>query len=642
MPGKNISSSAILPLAVRLQWLQLLLTLAAIILHFALRLTDLPALFTIPAADIPLITVAAVSGIPLAIQIFLKLLRRDFGADLLAIIALVTGVWLGEYLAAVLIILMLTGGQVLEAYAMRKASSALRALADRMPSLAHRKRGDDVEEIALADIMIGDLIVVFPHETAPVDGVVVEGHGSMDESYLTGEPYHVSKAPGVAVLSGAINGEAVLLIRAEKLAQDSRYAQIMKVMQDAEQKRPTMRRLGDQMGAIFAPIALFFALAVWYFTGDATRFLAVLVVATPCPLLIAIPITLMSAISMSAKRGIVIRDPVVLERLPTCRTAIFDKTGTLTYGKPELTEIIPASGLDKDHILQFSASLERYSKHPLANAILQAAEKSKLPLIEATSVSEKPGQGLTGTVSNHEIRVTHRKKLLQINPEIAATLPPTAAGLECIILMDGAYAATLRFRDAPRADGKSFIGHLGPAHQFNKVMLVSGDRDSEVTYLANLLGITETLSSQSPEQKVAVVRAETAHAPTLFMGDGINDAPALASATVGIAFGQHSSVTAEAAGAVILENSLVKVDELLHISIAMRRIMLQSVIGGMALSFIAMGFAAGGFITPVKGALLQEVIDIAAIANALRLTWGRKIETDISKPPMRTITRYGK
>lgn len=624
-----LKSTSIFPSMAQWQWLQLFLTVVAIILHFVLQMINLPALFNIPAADVSLITVAALCGIPLAVQIFLKLLRRDFGADLLAILALIAGVWLGEYLAAVLIILMLIGGQVLEAYATRKASSALRALADRMPSFAHRKRGDAVEEIALADISIGDLIVVFPHETAPVDGIVVEGHGSMDESYLTGEPYHVSKAPGVSVLSGAINGEAVLVIRTEKLAQDSRYAQIMNVMQEAEQKRPTMRRLGDQIGAIFAPVALLFALAVWYLTGDATRFLAVLVVATPCPLLIAIPITLMSAISMAAKRGIVIRDPVVLERLPTCRTAIFDKTGTLTYGKPELTEIIPADGLEKDKILQFSASLERYSKHPLASAILQAAKKGSLPLIESTSVSEKQGQGLTGVVDDHEIRVTHRKKLLQLNPEITTALPPTEAGLECIILMDGIYAATFRFRDAPRSDGKSFIGHLGPAHQFNKVMLVSGDRDSEVIYLAGLLGITETLASQNPEQKVAVVRLETERAPTLFMGDGINDAPALASATVGIAFGQHSSVTAEAAGAVILENSLVKVDELLHISIAMRRIMLQSVIGGMALSVIAMGFAAGGFITPVMGALLQEAIDIAAIANALRLTWGRRIETDI-------------
>jgi len=619
--------------AARWQRGQLFLIAAGLLAHFALRGAGLPPLGErLAAADVPLVLVAVLCGLPLVIQIFRKLLRRDFGADMLAVIALLTGLWVGEYLAAVLIILMLAGGQMLEAYAMRKASSALRALAERMPALAHRKRGDTVEDVALADIAIGDLIVVFPHETAPVDGTVVDGHGAMDESYLTGEPYHVSKAPGAAVLSGAINGEAVLVIRAEKLARDSRYAQIMTVMQEAEQKRPAARRLGDQIGAVFAPVALLFALAAWYVTGDATRFLSVLVVATPCPLLIAIPITLMSAISMAAKRGIVIRDPVVLERLPTCRTAIFDKTGTLTHGKPELTEILPAQGMDPSRILQLAASLERYSKHPLAQAILQAADKKTLPLLQAASVSEKPGQGLTGMVDGHEVRVTHRKKLLQMDPSLATTLPPTAEGLECIILLDGAYAATLRLRDAPRTEGKPFIGHLGPVHAFNKVMLVSGDRDSEVTYLAGLLGIRETLASQNPEQKVAVVRAETQKAPTLFMGDGINDAPALASATVGIAFGQHSSVTAEAAGAVILESTLVKVDELLHISIAMRRIMLQSVIGGMALSLIAMGFAAGGFITPVAGALLQEGIDIAAIANALRLAVAGRIQADIAPP----------
>jgi P-type E1-E2 ATPase len=345
--------------------------------------------------------------------------------------------------------------------------------------------------------------------------------------------------------------------------------------------------------------------------------------------LIAIPITLISAISMAAKRGIIIKDPTVLERLPTCRTAIFDKTGTLTYGKPEVTDVIVAAGANADDILRRAASLERYSKHPLASAILAAAEKKNLPLMDAETVSEKPGQGLTGTVDGHEISVTSRKKFLAANPHQAALLPDTAAGLECLILMDGAYVATIRLRDAPRADGKPFIQHLDRKHQFSKVMIVSGDRESEVTYLAGLLGIQETYASQSPEQKVEIVRAETAHAPTLYMGDGINDAPALASATVGIAFGQHSSVTAEAAGAVIMENSLVKVDELIHISASMRTIVLQSAIGGMVLSLIAMGFAAGGHITPVVGALLQEVIDVLAIVNALRMTWQKRIEADI-------------
>ncbi len=618
-----------LPLVSRWHIGLLAASLISIALHFLLGTASLPAVTNIAGADIPLLAVIIIGGIPLLIQITTKLLNGSVGADFLGAIELVAAALLDQYLAAILIIIMLSGGQALEAYAMRKASSVLRALSDRMPSKAHRKNGAKVEEIALADITIGDEIVVFPHETAPVDGIVVEGHGSMDESYLTGEPYRVSKAPGVAVLSGAINGEAVLTIRAEKLAHDSRYAQIMEVMQEAEQKRPQLRRLGDQLGGAFAIFALIVSGIVWWVTGDALRFLSVLVIATPCPLIIAIPITIIGAISMAARLGIIIKDPTVLERLPTCRTAIFDKTGTLTYGKPELTEILPTAGLSTDNILARAASLERYSKHPLANAIIQAAEKANLALIEAASVSEKPGQGLTGMVAAHEISVTSRKKLLQLQPELQ--FPPTAAGLESIILMDGKYAATFRFRDAPRADGKSFISHLAPSHQFKKIMLVSGDRESEVAYLAQLLGIKETLASQSPEQKVKIVREETAKAPTLFMGDGINDAPALASATVGIAFGQHSSVTAEAAGVVIMENSLAKVDELLHISTRLRAIALQSAIGGMALSLIGMGFAAAGYISPVQAALFQEFIDVLAIANALRLSLGKRIETDMNR-----------
>lgn len=617
-----------IPLASRWHSAVLLVSLLSILLHFMLGKAGLPSVFAIEAKNIPFLIVLFLGGIPLVIEIVRKLFQGKLGADFLGAIELVAAALLGQYLAAVLILIMLAGGQALESYAMRKASSVLQALSNRMPALAHRKKGTEVEEIALNDIAIGDEIIVFPHETAPVDGIVVTGQGSMDESYLTGEPYQMAKAPGSAVLSGAINGEAVLTIRAEKQAQDSRFAQIMGVMQEAEQKRPQLRRLGDQLGGIFAIFALIVSGVVWLISGDPLRFLSVLVIATPCPLIIAIPVTIIGAISLAARCGIIIKDPTVLERLPTCRTAIFDKTGTLTYGKPELTELLLAQGFTRQNVLQATASLERYSKHPLASAILQAAEQEKLVLGDALNISEIAGKGLTGTVATHEVQVTHRKALLQSNPELALMLPPNAAGLECIILIDGQYAATLRFRDAPRSDGKSFIAHLAPLHQFSKIMLVSGDRDSEVTYLANLLGIQDTLASQSPEQKVAIVRAETQKAPTLFMGDGINDAPALASATVGIAFGQHSSVTAEAAGAVILENSLLKVDELLHISARLRVIALQSAIGGMALSLVGMGFAAAGYISPVQAALLQEAIDILAIANALRLSWGRKIPTD--------------
>lgn len=611
------------PVSLKLRWQLVIvgITLIAIVLSFIFKI------MAVPSPDLPLFIAIVLGGIPSLIYILQKLLKGDLGADALAAIALITAVILGQYLAAVLIILMLASGQALEAYAMRKASSALLALAERMPSIAHRRMNSNIEDIPLLEIRIGDEIVVYPHETCPVDGEVIEGQGSMDESYLTGEPYQISKAPGTTVISGAINGESVLILRAQKLASDSRYAAIITVLEEAEQKRPTLKRLGDQIGAIFTPIALILAFCAWYYTGDAIRFLAVLVIATPCPLLIAIPITLISAISMAAKQGIIIKDPTVLERLPTCRTAIFDKTGTLTYGKPLLTEVLTKNDIDPNMILQNVASLERYSKHPLANAILQAAKKNKLPLLNAASVSEKPGQGLSGIIDGNKIQITHRKKLLQTFPELIDSLPPVSTGLECIILYNDQYAATLRFHDAPRKDSKSFISHLTPAHQFNKIMLVSGDRESEVKYLGTLLNFSEIYASQTPEQKLSIVRLERKNAPTLFMGDGINDAPALAAATVGIAFGT-GNVTAEAAGAVIMENTLKKVDELIHLSLDTRKIALQSAIGGMALSLIGMGFAAAGFITPVVGAILQEIIDILAILNALRLVWGNKIETD--------------
>lgn len=590
-----------------------------------LILSSLNTTFT----NIPLLVLIIIGGIPLFLQIFLKLLRGNFGADSLAAIALVTGVLLQQYLAASLIILMLASGQTLERYARHKASSVLLALVKRMPTIAHRKIKSEIEDIPLVNININDEIVIYPHETCPVDGIVIEGNGSMDESYLTGEPYQISKAPGASVLSGAINGESVLIIQATKLPVDSRYAIIVKVLEEAEQKRPSIRRLGDQIGAIFAPVALLFAAGTWYFTNDAIRFLAVLVIATPCPLLIAIPITIISAISRAAKQAIIIKDPIVLERLPTCKTAIFDKTGTLTYGKPTLTEIYTTPNYTTEQILQYVGSLERYSKHPLASAVIKATQERHIDLIESTNVSEKPGQGLNGIINHRRVNVTSRKKLLEIMPECKSLLPPVSPGLECIILLDSQYAATLHFHDAPRAESKSFISHLRPAHQFKKIMLVSGDRESEVNYLAELIPFTEIYASQSPEQKLAIVRSERKRAPTVFMGDGINDAPALTAATVGIAFGQHSHVTAEAAGAVIMENTLSKVDELLHLSINTRNIAAQSAIGGMLLSLIGMGFAATGFISPVMGAILQECIDILAIVNALRLAFGSKIKIDL-------------
>jgi heavy metal translocating P-type ATPase len=601
-------------------------SIAAILLHLALRFGfDSPPVLN----RIPLLVTLTLGGLPLLYDLLRLLLKREFGSDLLGGISIITSVVLGEYLAGSIIVLMLAGGEALESYALRSASSVLAALAKRMPSIAHRKGEAGIVDVALADIAVGDTLVVFPHDICPVDGEVIEGHGTMDESYLTGEPFQITKTSGSTVISGAINGESVLTLRATRIASDSRYARIMEVMRESEAKRPNLRRLGDRLGAIYTPVALSVAVLAWAVSGDATRFLAVLVIATPCPLLLAIPIAIIGSISLCARRAIIVKSPVVLEQVAECRVAIFDKTGTLTYGEPTLTEQLTAPGFEAKEVLTLVASLERYSKHPLARAILAAAQVAGIQPPEATEVGEQPGQGLRGTVSGRSLRITSRNQLLAQGISGAENLPPLAGGLECVVVIDQRYAAALRFRDAPRAESRSFVGHLGPKHRFARVMIVSGDRESEVQYLAEQVGITEIHAQQSPEQKLALVRAETAKAKTLYVGDGINDAPAMMAATVGMAIGQNSDVTAEAAGVVIMDNSLTKVDEFMHISRRMRIIALQSAIGGMALSIIGMLFAATGHLTPVAGAITQEVIDVLAVLNALRAAFPPKVTHDL-------------
>ncbi len=591
------------------------LSLVAIAVHLVLR-------FGIQAREVvynvPLFVVLALGGLPLLIDLLAKLLKREFGSDLLGGVSIVTSVILGEYLAGTIIVLMLSGGEALESYAVRHASSVLAALAKRMPSVAHRKSGTEIKDVGLDEVAVDDVLVIFPHDICPVDGVVTEGHGVMDESYLTGEPFEITKTVGSNVLSGAVNGESALTIRTTRRAVDSRYAKIMEVMRESEQRRPRLRRLGDQLGAIYTPIALSIAVVAWIVSGESMRFLAVVVIATPCPLLIGIPISIIGSISLCARRAIIVKNPVVLEQVAKCRVAIFDKTGTLTYGQPTLTEQFVTPGFVAKEVLTLVASLERYSKHPLARAILAEAEAESLVLPSAAAVSEQPGQGLRGTVAGRSLRITSRGKLNEVQLLGADQLSAKGAGLECIVMVDNCLAAVYKFRDSPRAEGRSFISHLGPKHFFERILLVSGDRQSEVQYLAEEVGITEVHSEKSPEEKLEIVRRETSHSKTLYVGDGINDAPAMMAATVGIAIGENSDVTAEAAGVVIMDNSLVKVDEFMHISRRMRSIALQSAVGGMLLSVGGMYLAAIGYLSPVNGALSQEVIDVLAVVNALR------------------------
>ncbi|PJD96353.1 MAG: cadmium-translocating P-type ATPase [Parachlamydia sp.] len=582
----------------------------------------------------PLYITLALGGGILVLGLIRKLMSFQFGSDLLAGLSIITAILLGEYLAGSLVVLMLSGGETLENYAIRTASRMLEVLAKRAPITAHRKEVDVIKDIPVEKIAIGDTILIFPHEICPVDGEVIAGNGVMDESYLTGEPFFISKAPGTGVLSGSINGDASLTIKATKLAQDSRYAKIMQVMSESEQKRPHMRRLADQLGAWYTPIALVIAILAWMLSGEAIRFLAVLVIATPCPLLIAIPVAIIGSISLCAKRGILIKNPIVLEQVDQCETMIFDKTGTLTYGKPILTDQTLYRANNPTEILKLVASVERYSKHPLASAILEKAAEENIKLIDAQEISEPQGAGLRATVDGREVIITSRKQLDKFGLAKDMAVLPQGVGLECVVLVDHQLAAHYRFRDSPRTDSKSFIEHLVPKHQFKKVMIVSGDREEEVAYLAHTVGITEIYAGKSPEEKVDIVVKETQQAKTAYLGDGINDAPALLAATVGIAFGRNSDITAEAAGAVIMESTLEKVDEFLHISKRMRTIALQSAVGGMALSTLGMLIAAFGFLPPVAGAISQEVIDVVAILNSLRTIWKPTIMSDM--PQLKT------
>ena len=360
--------------------------------------------------------------------------------------------------------------------------------------------------------------------------------------------------------------------------------------------------------------------AAWLATGDAVRFLAVMVVATPCPLLIAIPVAVIGSISLAAKRAIIVRDPAVLETVSTCRTIIFDKTGTLTYGQPELIEQNVAAGCERgggavaggQPGAVFEASAGR------GDCARRARDRGRCSTRCRRSASRR-GRGCAARSPGARCGSPAASNWRRSSRTWPSELPPPAGGLECVILVDGRYAATYRFRDRPRREGRPFIRHLAPRHHIDRVMLVSGDRPAEVKYLAELVGIPEVLGGKSPEEKLEIVRAETARANTIYVGDGINDAPALVAATVGIAFGQNSDVTTEAADVVVMDSSLAKVDEFLHISGGCGGSRCESAVGGMAASIVGMLFAAAGYLPPVAGAIVQEVIDVVVVVNALRV-----------------------
>ncbi len=567
-----------------------------------------------------------------------KAARAELNSDLLAGISIVVAAVLGEHLAGAIVVCMLTGGEALETIASARATRLLKALAERMPLTVERRSGTESKEVPVSEVIPGDVIILHPHQICPVDGIVLEGSGHMDESFLTGESLPLSKASGLPVISGAMNGGSVLVVQVTKRSEDSRYSRMSRAIKDSATSRVPMRKLADSLGTWFTPFVLVVAVATWLITGSSTRFLSVLVVATPCPLLIAVPVAILGAISLAASRGIVVRDPRVLEQLRNCRTLFVDKTGTLTLGRPEITGVVPIEGFEPRRILQLAASLELYSKHPLSSAVREKANQSGVIALEARNISEEPGCGLEGEVENHRVRIVSRKHLTSDELRSVEHAAGNQEGMETVVVVDGRAAGVIRFHDAIRPDSKSFIRHLGPKHGIREVVLISGDNSLEVKHLARQIGVEEVLSNQSPEEKLRRVVSQTRLMPTLYIGDGINDAPSLLAATVGIALGTRHEITSEAAGVVILDGSLSKVDELFHISERLRRVVLQSALGGMMLSVFAIGFAALGMMSPAAGALIQEAIDLWAVLNALRTARAPAIRTDMDAPggPLQT------
>ncbi|MFJ3306698.1 heavy metal translocating P-type ATPase [Streptomyces sp. NPDC086549] len=542
------------------------------------------------------------------------------GVDLIAVLALGGTLAVHEYLAGALIALMLATGRTLEAAARRRASHDLRALLEHAPRTARRRTGTQVRTVPLAEVVVGDVLVVGPGEVVPVDGHVVEGPAVLDESVLTGESAPVEYGHGRTVRSGVVNAGGAFALRASATEQDSTYAQIVRLARQAGAESAPVVRLADRYAAWFLPLSLAAAGLAWLISGSAVRAVAVLVVATPCPLLLAAPVAVVSGLSRASRLGVVVRDGGALENLGRARTLLLDKTGTLTRGRPHVLEVTGAPGWKPAEILRLAASVDQYSPHVLAHAIVDAARERGLEPSAATGVSEEPGRGALGTVEGHRLAVGRL--------DLGTNRAPWVRATHNRALLDGAAVAWLTVDDQPvgavllrdplRHDAPRTLRRLRAAG-IERLVMLTGDRPEPAGEVAAVLGLDDVCADLTPTDKVAAVRAEGERAVTVMVGDGVNDAPALAAAHVGVAMGARgSSASSEAADVVLTSDRVDRLADAVAIAVRSRRIAVQSALGGMLLSLAAMAAAAAGLLPPAAGALLQEAIDAAVILNALR------------------------
>jgi heavy metal translocating P-type ATPase len=549
--------------------------------------------------------------------------RGDFAADIVASLAIVGAIAFDEPLAGLIVVLMQTGGEALEHWAEGRATAAVRALEDSAPRIAHRQRDGSTEDIAVDAIRVGDRCLVRPGEMIPCDGRVVEGEGELDLARITGEPIPELVGPGAAVRSGAVVLARPLVIEATALASASLYARIVELVREAQAAKAPLQRLADRAAVWFTPFTILACVATWLVSRDPTRVLAVLVVATPCPLILAAPVAIIGGINRAARERIIVRTGGALEKLAAVTAVALDKTGTLTVGHPELQAVLPAGALDADTLLALAASLEQRSGHPLAVSVVRAARRAGLSLDDPGDVTESAGRGVEGTVNGRRLAVGSARWVQEVAPgaaEAHAALPAAlATETVAVIAIDGAFAGTLVFADALRPGLDGFLRDLAPLG-IHQTILLSGDRDARVQEVARELGIAEAHGDLLPDDKVRHIRELAQRGQRVAMvGDGINDAPALSAAHVGIALAAHGGgIAAESADCVLLADDLALVPRAVRLSRRAMRIARQSIGWGIGLSVVAMGFAAAGLLSPVAGALVQEAIDVAVILNAIR------------------------
>lgn len=549
------------------------------------------------------------------------MLQRRFGLDILAVTAIVATVLVGEYVAALIVVLMLTGGEALEDYADRRAKRELDALLSRAPQRAHRAEGGEYVDIPVDEVRVGDVLLVRPSELLPVDGVLLSARTSLDESSITGESIPVEKTAGDEVPSGAVNGTEAVEIRATQTAAASQYQQIVALVAQAAESKAPVVRLADRYAVPFTVFSLALAAVAWWASGEAVRFAEVLVLATPCPLLIAAPVAFIGGMSRAARNGIIVKSGGVLERLARARTVVFDKTGTLTRGTPALTEVRPVPPFGADELLALVASAEQYSSHVLAASFIQAARERGLALAEADSAEEAATNGVVARIGGREV-VVGKFRFIASHAPAAVRVPLAPGQLAVYVAVDGAPAGVLIASDPMRDDAAVTLRRLSDLGVVDTMML-TGDAQETAEHVAGELGIDRVQAECSPADKVATVAA-VAERPVVMVGDGVNDAPVLAAADVGIAMGAKGATAAsESADAVILVDEIAGVATAVRIGADTVRIALQSIWLGIAISVVLMSIAAFGVIPATVGAIVQELVDLATILAALRAIGGR-------------------